>query len=118
MPGTPERVRFVQELLRRLREDPAVLAAAAGSYVPATGSPTSAYAVEGEAYAAEKDYPVAHVASVSTGFFDRFGAGVCAAGTSSPWTCPAACPWCWSTSPSPARAGRGRTRSAAASGSR
>ncbi|HEX6863856.1 MAG TPA: ABC transporter permease, partial [Thermoanaerobaculia bacterium] len=74
--GNAERVRFVEELLRRLREDPAVLAAAAGSYVPATGSPTSSYAVEGEAYAAEKDYPVAHVASVSAGFFERFGAGV------------------------------------------
>ncbi len=75
-PGNAERVRFVEELLRRLREDPAVLAAAAGSYVPATGSSTSAYAVEGRAYAAEKDYPVAHVASVSTGFFERFGAAV------------------------------------------
>ena len=74
--GNAERVRFVEELLRRLREDPAVLAAAAGSYVPATGSPTSAYAVEGKAYAAEKDYPLAHVASVSTGFFERFGAGI------------------------------------------
>ena len=74
--GNAERVRFVEELLRRLREDPAVLAAAAGSYVPATGSATSAYAVEGEVYAAEKDYPVAHLASVSTGFFERFGAGI------------------------------------------
>ena len=70
------RVRFVEELLSRLREDPAVLAAAAGSYLPATGSATSACAVEGEAYAAEKDYPVAHTASVSAGFFERFGAGV------------------------------------------
>jgi predicted permease len=70
------RVRFVEELLRRLREDPAVLAAAAGSYLPATGSATSACAVEGEAYAAERDYPVAHNASVSADFFERFGAGV------------------------------------------
>lgn len=74
--GNAERVRFVEEMLRRLREDPAVLAAAAGSYVPATGSSTSAYAVEGKAYAAEKDYPIAHMASVSTDFFERFGAGV------------------------------------------
>ena len=74
--GNAERVRFVDELLRRLREDPAVAAAAAASYTPATGSPMSAYAVEGRVYAAEKDYPVAHVAYVSTGFFERFGAAV------------------------------------------
>ena len=74
--GNAERVRFAEELLRRLREDPAVLAAAASSYIPATGSATTAYAIEGRDYAAEKDYPVAHLASVSAGFFERFGAGV------------------------------------------
>ncbi|HEY3491640.1 MAG TPA: ADOP family duplicated permease, partial [Solirubrobacterales bacterium] len=71
--GNPERVRFVAELLRRLREDPAVVTAAVSSYLPATGSGSTAYALEGEAYAAEKDYPVAHMASVSTGFFESFG---------------------------------------------
>ena len=74
--GNAARVRFVAELLRRLREDPAVVTAAVSSYLPATGSSSTAYALEGQTYAREKDYPVAHVASVSTGFFESFGQSV------------------------------------------
>jgi predicted permease len=74
--GHPQRARFVDELLRRLREDPAVASAVAGSYLPATGSSKTAYALEGRSYGADEDHPVAHVAQVSPGFFATFGAGV------------------------------------------
>lgn len=90
--GNPERIRFVAELLRRLREDPAVLTAAVSSYLPATGSSTTAYALEGQTYAAEKDYPVAHMASVSTGFFESFGLHVLQGRDFGPWDRPGSLP--------------------------
>ena len=75
-PGDAERVRFFDNLLHRLRQDPAVATAAATTYLPGSGAGMTRYTLEGKAYPEERDHPVSHVAWVSTGFFEAFGAKV------------------------------------------
>jgi predicted permease len=68
------RVRFFDNLLARLREDPGVQAAAISTYLPGTGARTSPFALEGAVYPKEEDHPRAHIARVSPGFFATLGA--------------------------------------------
>jgi putative ABC transport system permease protein len=75
-PEEGPRVRFFDDLLTRLREDPGVQAAAVSTYLPGTGAWMEPFAVEGAAYPREEDHPRAHAAWVSPGFFDALGAQV------------------------------------------
>ena len=67
-PEEAQRARFFETLLARLREDPAVVSAAASTYLPATGSWNPRFALEGAAYSRPEDQPRAHIAWVSSGF--------------------------------------------------
>jgi predicted permease len=66
------RRRFFESLLARLEEHPEIEAAAATSSLPASGTGTTHYALDGGAYSTEQDYPEAHIAQVTSGFFDVF----------------------------------------------
>jgi putative ABC transport system permease protein len=71
-PDEAQRARFFETLLGRLREDPAVVSAAASTYLPATGTWAPRFAMEGATYPKEEDQPRAHVAWVSAGFVHTF----------------------------------------------
>ncbi len=71
-PDESSRVRFAQELQQRLRALPGAQAASLTSGLPALGSGRSRMAVEGEAYATERDYPLTRLNTVSPDFFATF----------------------------------------------
>jgi putative ABC transport system permease protein len=75
-PEEAERVRFFDDLLARLREDPGVQAAAVSTYLPGTGAWMSPFELEGAVYPKQEDRPWAHIAWVSPGFFESLGAKV------------------------------------------
>jgi predicted permease len=75
-PEEAPRVRFFDSLLTRLREDPAVQAAAVSTYLPGTGTWMSPLELEGAVYPKPEDHPRAHIAWVSPGFFETLGARV------------------------------------------
>jgi predicted permease len=75
-PEEGKRVLFFDNLLDRLREDPAVQAAAVSTYLPGSGAGMSPFALEGAVYPKPEDHPRAHVAWVSPGFFETLGAKV------------------------------------------
>ena len=72
-PRPADRAAFYQRLLDRLRERPEVQAAGATTSLPSIGWGSEAYAVDGRAYAADSDYPVAHSDVVSAGLFATLG---------------------------------------------
>jgi predicted permease len=73
-PRAVDRGAFYQRLVERLREQPGVEAAGATTSLPAIGSDSEAFAVDGRAYATDADYPVAHSDVVSEGMFAALGA--------------------------------------------
>jgi len=75
-PEEAQRARFFETLLTRLREDPAVVSAAASTYLPAAGTGAPRFAMEGASYPKEEDQPRAHIAWVSSGFAHTFKAEV------------------------------------------
>ena len=75
-PEEAQRVRFFESLLARLREDPAVVSAAASTYLPTTGTWRPRFAMEGATYPKEEDQPRAHIAWISSGFAGTFNAKV------------------------------------------
>jgi len=72
-PRPADRAAFYQRLLDRLRERPEVQAVGATTSLPSIGWGSEAYAVDGRAYAADSDYPVAHSDVVSAGLFATLG---------------------------------------------
>lgn len=72
-PEEPDRLRFFDEVLRRLESEPAVAAAAVTTHLPGSVSPYSNYRPEGRTFPSENDVPVAHVAEVSPTYFDALG---------------------------------------------
>ena len=72
-PDTASRLRFFEELLRRLDGRSGVLAASLTSNLPVAGTGRGRFAVEGRGYAAERDYPLARRAVISPRYFDTFG---------------------------------------------
>lgn len=72
-PDEASRLRFYEEVLRRVRSIPGVTHAAMGSHLPGKGSLGARIAVEGRTYADEQDYPLARRATASPGYFETFG---------------------------------------------
>jgi putative ABC transport system permease protein len=64
---------FYQRLLDRLREMPGVEAAAAITTLPSISETSEAFLVDGHAYAAEADYPVAHSDVIAAGSLAALG---------------------------------------------
>jgi predicted permease len=73
-PDTAARVRFLEDLLPRLGAIPGVHAAAIASTIPGEGGNFDYVAIEGRAYAADRDYPGIRYSAVSPRFFDIFNA--------------------------------------------
>ncbi len=69
-PDTAKRIRFWEDLLRRLREDPGVEAAAITTSLPGGGSAMTRLQVEGGSYPKPEDRPTAHIAWITPGFFE------------------------------------------------
>jgi len=72
-PDTVARQRFYEDLRLRLVEIPGVRAASLGTVLPGLGSGETPFAVEGEAYAEDRDYPLGRFGQVDAGFFDALG---------------------------------------------
>jgi predicted permease len=72
-PEVEQRRQFFTELQQRLGEQPGIVAVALGDALPGTyRASMSRLTIEGEAYAAREDHPVANFATVTPGFFDTF----------------------------------------------
>ncbi|HEX6898290.1 MAG TPA: ABC transporter permease [Thermoanaerobaculia bacterium] len=77
-PKPADRVRFFDELISRLEGNSGVVAAAATTNLPGSGSGRWPYRLEGKAYPNEKDLPRARLAMVSPGFFKVYDANLLA----------------------------------------
>jgi predicted permease len=69
---TAAQIQFFDELARRLATLPGVQGVSLSSQLPAVGSGGSSVAVEGKAYATDRDYTFTQTLSVSPGFFSTF----------------------------------------------
>jgi putative ABC transport system permease protein len=69
-------VRFFDQLFPRLAEVPGVEAYTLTSSMPVLGAGSQTVAVEGKAYAAERDYPEANTISTYPGYFNTFQVAV------------------------------------------
>jgi len=72
-PEAEDRGLFFQELQDGLLARPEVASAALTNTLPGLGASTTRFAVSGEAYAQEVDYPRTRSAFVTPGFFETFG---------------------------------------------
>jgi predicted permease len=72
-PDSDSRLQFYERLLERLRALPGTRSAALTTNLPATGSGRSRFAVEGESYPTDQDYPLTYGAYITPGFFETFG---------------------------------------------
>ena len=71
-PDDASRIRFAEELASRVASLPGVEAAAITSNLPGMGSGRSQFAVDGVAYAEDRDYPLARRIVISPAFFETF----------------------------------------------
>jgi predicted permease len=65
-------IRFYDELYRRLADLPGVEAYTLTGMLPVLGAPSSTFAVEGKAYATEREYPNTNYVTTYPGFFNTF----------------------------------------------
>lgn len=72
-PDDASRVRFSEALFRRLESVPGARSVALTSSLPGMGSGRARFAVEGQAYAAEADYPMMRRIVASPNLFATFG---------------------------------------------
>jgi predicted permease len=75
-PDTTSRLQFFDELVMRLDAQPAVAKASLSSGLPALGSGRWRFAVEGETYEADRDYPLTRRMMVTPGHFETYGVSV------------------------------------------
>ncbi len=75
-PDRGRRAQFFEELRTRLVAQPGVVGAALGTGLPGLGSGGTRFAVDGESYPDDTDYPNAHRAMITPGYFDTFGAAI------------------------------------------
>ena len=71
-PDDASRVRFFEGLQQRLEAQSGVIAATATSGLPSLGAGRSAFAVEGTAYAEDRDYPQARRVVAAPHYFETF----------------------------------------------
>lgn len=72
-PDVTVRRRFYEDLRLRLASIPGARAVALGTVLPGLGTGQVSFAVEGEAYAEDRDYPQGRAGQVDAGFFDAVG---------------------------------------------
>lgn len=72
-PDTVMQIRFFEELQRELAGTPQLRSVALSDASPALGSAWQSMAIEGAAYATDRDVPAAHLSAVTPGFFDVVG---------------------------------------------
>ncbi|HKP76995.1 MAG TPA: ABC transporter permease [Longimicrobiaceae bacterium] len=65
-------IRFYDELYRRLADLPNVESYTLTGMLPALGSPTQTLAIQGKAYASDREYPEAHYVTTYPGYFKTF----------------------------------------------
>ena len=75
-PDTTSRREFYREVLRRVGERPGVQAAAVVTALPGAWSYGGRFAIEGETYDRDQDYPQGQYAAVSPDFLDVYGVKV------------------------------------------
>ncbi len=75
-PDSLKRQLFWTGLVQRLQDQPGVRGVALTSRLPALGTGTENLAIEGKAYAADRDYPEARSAVITPDYFQTFGASV------------------------------------------
>jgi putative ABC transport system permease protein len=75
-PDTVAQIRFFEELTRELGGTPQLQQVALSDSRPGLGSGWSTFAVEGEAYATDREMPSGRLAVITPGFFEVLGAGL------------------------------------------
>ncbi len=75
-PTAEQRSAFFRELKGRLETVPGAQSAALTDMLPAVCCYRGRFAVEGEVYATDQDYPRANMAAISTDFFETFGVSI------------------------------------------
>jgi predicted permease len=75
-PDSLKRQQFWTGLVQRLEAKPGVRGVALTSRLPALGTGTDYVAIEGKAYATDRDYPEARSAVITPGYFQTFGASL------------------------------------------
>jgi predicted permease len=70
---TAAQIRYFEELERQLTAIPSVQAVSFSAQLPGAGQNGTNFALEGKAYAADRDYPFAGFNTVVPGFFPTFG---------------------------------------------
>ncbi|MDP3774920.1 MAG: ABC transporter permease, partial [Gemmatimonadales bacterium] len=75
-PDSLKRQQFWSGLVQRLESKPGVRGVALTSRLPALETGTEYVAIEGKAYATERDYPEARTAVITPSYFQTFGAGI------------------------------------------
>ena len=77
-PTRDDRQLFFRDLYQRLNELPGVRAAALTTSLPSSGGGQWNFAIEGNAYETDRDYPEANGAQISAGYFETMGTSVVA----------------------------------------
>lgn len=75
-PDSLNRQQFWSGLVQRLESKPGAHGVALTSRLPAIGTGTEYVAIEGKAYATDRDYPEARTAVITPSYFQAFGAGI------------------------------------------
>ena len=68
--------RFFRELVTRLQGEPGVLAAAVGTDLPIVGFGNGRFAIDGETYTGDRDYPSTRLGSISPEYLTTLETGV------------------------------------------
>ena len=71
-PDSRASIRFFEQLLPRLREQPGIAAATLSDGLPAAGNGVITVQIEGKSYPRTSDYPLAREGIVTAGYFDTF----------------------------------------------
>ena len=77
-PDDERRLQFFRELVERLEAEPGVLSASVSTNLPIVGFGNGRFALEGETYLGDRDYPSARLGSISPEHFTSIETGVVA----------------------------------------
>jgi len=73
---TAAQIRFFDELYRRLGDVQGMESYTLTGMLPVLGAPEQSFAIQGKAYAEEKDYPETHFVTTYPGYFETFNVSV------------------------------------------